>query len=69
MIAVTLFKKKMILTQCLRIFQVINAVRNVLFHSIGDNFIDMNEVNPTYNNLLGNSIENQINQKHYLENL
>ena len=38
--------------------EVINVVGNVLSHSIGDKFIDMNQVNTTYKNLLGKSIEN-----------
>ena len=29
----------------------------------------MNQVNTKYNNLLGNSMENQINRKRYLKNL
>ena len=49
--------------------EIINVVRNALFHSKGDNFIDMNQVNITYNNLLGNSIETQVNYKRYLKNL
>ena len=49
--------------------EIINVVRNGLFHSKGDHFIDMNQVNITYNNLLGNSIETQVNYKRYLKNL
>ena len=49
--------------------EIINVVRNALFHSKEDNFIDMNQVNITYNNLLGNSIETRVNYKRYLKNL
>ena len=48
--------------------EIINVVRNALFQS-KDNFIDMNQVNITYNNLLGNSIETQVNYKRYSKNL
>ena len=44
-------------------------MRNVFFHSKGGNFIDMNQVNITYNNLLGKSIETQVNYKRYSKNL
>ncbi|XP_057303354.1 uncharacterized protein LOC130640811 [Hydractinia symbiolongicarpus] len=48
--------------------EIINIIKHLLGES-HDNVISMNDVNYTYNNLMGNSESNQINYKRYLKHL
>ena len=49
--------------------EIINIVKCAINNSETKAFLDMNSVNTTYNNLLGNSTEEHVNHKRYLKQL